>query len=105
MDWIELAKVRYEVTRKRRKLHNEELNDLCCSPKIVRAIKSRRRMGGACSTYGERRGVYRVLLGKPEGKRSLERPRRRWEDNIRIYYTFYLSISDLDSFFKGIYFI
>ena len=39
-------------------------------------------MGGACSTYGERRDVYRVLVGKPEGKRPLVRPRRRWEDNI-----------------------
>jgi hypothetical protein len=41
-------------------------------------------MGGACSTCGERRGVYRVLVGKPEGKRPLERPRRRWEDNIKM---------------------
>jgi len=41
-------------------------------------------MGGACSTYVERRGVYRVLVGKPEGKRSLVRPRRRWEDNIKM---------------------
>jgi len=41
-------------------------------------------MGGACSTYGERRGVYRVLVGKPEGKRSLGRPGRRWEDNIKM---------------------
>ena len=41
-------------------------------------------MGGACSAYGERRGVYRVLVGKSEGKRPLERPRRRWEDNIKI---------------------
>ena len=39
-------------------------------------------IGGACSTYGERRGVYRILIGKPEGKRQLGRPRRRWEDNI-----------------------
>jgi hypothetical protein len=39
-------------------------------------------MGGACSKYGERRGAYRVLVGKPEGKRQLGRPRRRWEDNI-----------------------
>jgi hypothetical protein len=41
-------------------------------------------MGGACSTYGERRGVYRVLVGKPEGKRPLGRPRRRWEDNVKM---------------------
>jgi hypothetical protein len=65
---------------------NEELHDLYCSPNIVRMIKSRRmrwaghveRMGG-----GEKRGVYRVLVGKPEGKRPLGRPRRRWEDNGR----------------------
>jgi len=42
-------------------------------------------MGGACGTYGEGRGVYRVLVGKPEGKRPLGRPRRRWEDNIKMY--------------------
>jgi len=41
-------------------------------------------MGGACSTYGESRGLYRVLVGKPEGKRQLERPRLRWEDNIKM---------------------
>jgi len=41
-------------------------------------------MGGACSAYGERRGVYRALVGKPEGKRPLVRPRRRWEDNIKM---------------------
>ena len=41
-------------------------------------------MGGACSTYGERRGIYRVLVGKPEGKRPLGRPRRRWENNIKM---------------------
>jgi len=41
-------------------------------------------MGGACSTYGERRGIYRVLMGKPEGKRPLGRPRCRWEDNIKM---------------------
>jgi len=40
-------------------------------------------MGGACSTYGGKRGVYRVFVGKPEGKRPLRRPRRRWEDNIK----------------------
>jgi len=41
-------------------------------------------MGGACSTYGERRGVYTVLVGKLEGKRPLRRPRRRWKDNIKM---------------------
>jgi hypothetical protein len=46
------------------------------------SAKIENRMGGACSTYREERGMYRVLVGKPEGKRPLERPRRRWEDNI-----------------------
>ena len=72
------------VTGECRKLYNEELNDLYCSPNIVRVIKWRRMLGGACSVYGERRGVYRVLVGKPEGKRPLGRPRGRWEDNIKM---------------------
>jgi hypothetical protein len=66
------------------KLHNYELNDLYCSPNIFRVIKSKRGMGRACSAYGEGRGVYRVLLGKYEGKIPLGRPRRRWEDNIKM---------------------
>jgi hypothetical protein len=76
---------RDEVTGEWRKLHNEEQNDLYCSPYIVRVIKWRRmRLGGACSMYGEGRGVYRVLVGKPEGKRPLGGPNCRWEDNIRM---------------------
>jgi hypothetical protein len=63
--------------------HNEELHDLYSSPNIVRVIKSRSEMGGACRSDGER-GVYRVLVRKPEEKRPLGRPRRRWEDNIRM---------------------
>jgi len=76
---------RDEVTGDWRKLHNEELNDLYCSPSTIRIIKSR-RMGWAeqVARLGERRGVYRVLVGKPEGKRKLGRPRRRWEDNIKM---------------------
>ena len=68
-----------------RKLHNEELNDLYCSPSIVWVMKSRRmRWAGHSARMGERRGVYRVLVRKPEGKRPLGGPRHRWEDNIKM---------------------
>jgi len=66
-----------------RRLYNEELNDLYSSPNIVQVIKSRRmRWAGHVARIGEERGVYRVLVGKPEGRRPLGRPRRRWVDNI-----------------------
>jgi hypothetical protein len=69
----------------RRRLHNEELNDLYTSPNIVRVIKLRRmRWAGHVARMGEESVVYRVLVGKPEGKRPLRRHRRRWVDNIRM---------------------
>jgi hypothetical protein len=73
------------VTGEWRKLHNKELHDLYSSPSIIRKIKSRRmRWAGHVARMGEKRKAYRLLVGKPEGKMPLERPRRRWEDNIRM---------------------
>jgi len=73
-----------DVTGECRKLHNEELNDLHSSSNIVRVIQSSRiRWAGHVACMGERRGLYRVLVGKPEGNRPLRRPKSRWEDNIK----------------------
>ena len=73
------------MTGEWRKLHNEELSDLYSLPNIVRVVKSRRmRWVGHVARMGQGRGVHRVLVGKPEGKRPLGRPRRRWEDNIKM---------------------
>ena len=76
---------RDEVTGEWRKLHNEELRDLYSLPNIVWVVKSRRmRWEGYVAPMRERRGVHRVLVGTPEGKRPLRRPRHRWEDNIKM---------------------
>jgi hypothetical protein len=76
---------RDEVTGEWRKLHNEELRDLYSSPSIIRIMTSRRmRLAGHAARIGEKRNAYRLLVGKPVGKRPLGRPRRRWVDNIRM---------------------
>jgi hypothetical protein len=80
-----LNKQKDGVTGGRRKLHIEELHNLYCSPSIIRIIKSRRmRWDWHVTRMGEKRKVYRLLVGKPEGKRPLGRLRRRWIDNIKM---------------------
>jgi hypothetical protein len=74
-----------DATGEWRKLHNEELHNFYSSPDIIRQIKSRRiRWAGNVAHMGQERKVYKVLVGKPKGKKLLGRPRRRWEDGIRM---------------------
>jgi hypothetical protein len=76
---------RVEVTGEWRKMHNEELHNLYSSPDIIRQVNSRRmRWAGYVARMGEESKVYKVLVGKPAGKRPLGRPMRRWEDGIRM---------------------
>ena len=73
------------MTGEWRKVHNEEINDLYYLLNIIRVIKSRRmRWAGRVTRMGERRDLYRILVGKPEGKRPLGRPSRRWENSIKM---------------------
>jgi hypothetical protein len=73
------------MTGEWRKLHNEELRDLYSSPSIIRIIKSRKiKWVGYVARMGEKRNAYRLLVRKPEGKRPIRKPIRRWVDNIRI---------------------
>jgi hypothetical protein len=75
-----------EVTGDWRKLHNEELHNFYSSPNRIRMMTSRRmRWEKHVARMGEKRNAYRILVGKPQGERSLGRPRRRWMDNIKIY--------------------
>jgi hypothetical protein len=76
---------RDEVTGEWRKLHNEELHDFYSLPRIFRIVKARRmRWAGHVARMGEKRNAYTLLVGKPEGRRPLGRPRRRWLNNIRM---------------------
>jgi hypothetical protein len=76
---------RDEVTGDWRKLHNDELHNLYCSPNIIKMIKSRRmKWVGHVARMGEKSNTYRILVGMPEGRRPLGRPRHRWVDDIKI---------------------
>jgi hypothetical protein len=72
------------VTGGWRKLHNEELRDFYSSPNVNKIMKSRIRWAGHVARTGEKRDAHRLLIGKPEGRRPLGRPKRRWADNIKV---------------------
>jgi hypothetical protein len=83
--WRIFGSKRGEVTGSWRKLHNEELHGLYFPPNIIRVMKARRmRWAGHVARMGEMRGAYNILVGKPERRRPLGRPRRRWEGNIKM---------------------
>ena len=83
--WRTFGPKRNKVTEEWRKLHNEKLNDVYFSPNIIRVIKSRKmKWAGHAARVGEMRVAYRGLEGNPEGKTPLGRPRRLWEDNIKM---------------------
>jgi hypothetical protein len=74
-----------EVTEEWRRLHNQELYNLYCSPIVIQVVKSIIRWVRHVACMGDRRRAYRILVGRPEGRRSLGRPRCRWEDNIKMH--------------------
>jgi hypothetical protein len=83
--WRIFGPKRDEIRREWRRLHNEELNELYSLPNIIRVIKSRiMKWEGHVARMGEGKGAYRILVGRPEGRRPFGRPRRRWLDNIKI---------------------
>jgi hypothetical protein len=76
---------RDEVTGGWRKLNNEELHNLCSSPNIIRMMNLRIRWAGHVARMGQKRNACRILVGKPEGRRPVRRPRHRWEDIIKMH--------------------